>query len=197
MKRLHLYIGSSLLFFGIISIFLGIITFFPVFTFKPWFAGWSGRIACPIWNGAVAFIVGVLILLAERDRISQYLREVGLIFAIVNLIASPLQFIIAVAAILIGPFCDYSLAGISGTEYLGYAVQFPYQYTLPIVCVDPLFYEYYHLVLQIVSLIISAAMFSLSLVFCIRLTARFKSTGTLTVRIVDSTLTLSAKRQND
>ncbi|XP_048398342.2 transmembrane protein 212-like [Stegostoma tigrinum] len=178
MKRLHLYIGRALLSFGIISIFLGIITFFPVFTYKPWFAGWSARIACPIWNGAVAFIVGIVMLLAERDHISRYLRQVGFTFAIVNLMASPIQFIIALAAILIGPICYYTLAGISGTGYLGYTVQFPYRYTLPGVCTDPPLYEYYHLVLQLLSLIVSTAIFTLSLVFCISLTTRSNSTGT-------------------
>ncbi|XP_072329793.1 transmembrane protein 212-like [Scyliorhinus torazame] len=180
MKRSYLHIGRTLLAFGIISIFLGVITFFPVFSYKPWFAGWSAKIACPIWNGAVALIVGLLVLLEERDPGLQFLRMFALPLAIVNLIASPLQFVIALAAILIGPLCYYSLAGITGTGYLGFAVQFPYGYSPPTVCVDPPLYEYYHLVLQLTSLLLSAVIFSLSLLFSVRLTVRFNATGTLT-----------------
>ncbi|XP_078059945.1 transmembrane protein 212-like [Mustelus asterias] len=172
MKCQYLHIGRALLIFGIFSIFLGIITFFPVFSYKPWFAGWSAKIACPIWNGVVAFIVGLLVLLAERDHSSQFLRAAGFPLAILNLIASLLQLVIALSAILIGPFCDYLLAGISGTGYLGFAVQFPYHYSPPTLCMDPLLYEYYHLIIQLLSVSVSAVMFSLSLVFCIRLTGQ-------------------------
>ncbi|XP_078420744.1 transmembrane protein 212-like [Cetorhinus maximus] len=195
MKRSYLHIGRALLAFGTISIFLGIITFFPVFSYKPWFAGWSARIACPIWNGAVALTAGLMVLLAERDHVSRFLREVGFILAIVNLMASPLQFGIALAAILIGPSCYYTLAGVSGTGYLGFVVQFPYRYTLPTICTDPPLYEYYHLVLQLISLTVSVVMFTLSLAFCIRLAVRFNTTGALTVRTVDFTPTPSVKRQ--
>uniref|UniRef100_UPI00398E9E38 uncharacterized protein n=1 Tax=Pristiophorus japonicus TaxID=55135 RepID=UPI00398E9E38 len=181
MKHSYLHLGRALLTLGIISIFLGIIAFFPVFSYKPWFAGWSVRIACPIWNGAVAFIVGVLVLLAERDHISRSLRGVGFTIAMVNLVTSPVQFAVAMAAILIGPLCYYSLAGVSGQGYLGYVVQFPYRYALPAVCTDPLHYEYYHLVLHIVSLLLSLAIFSVSLTLCIRLTLRFIATGALSV----------------
>uniref|UniRef100_A0A452I0U8 Uncharacterized protein n=1 Tax=Gopherus agassizii TaxID=38772 RepID=A0A452I0U8_9SAUR len=67
-KSLYEGTGGTLITFGIISIFSGIFAFFPVFSYKPWFAGWSVRIACPIWNGTLAVIAGVLILLADRGQ---------------------------------------------------------------------------------------------------------------------------------
>uniref|UniRef100_A0A2K6MCH8 Transmembrane protein 212 n=1 Tax=Rhinopithecus bieti TaxID=61621 RepID=A0A2K6MCH8_RHIBE len=50
-----------------LSVCSGVIAFFPVFSYKPWFTGWSVRIACPIWNGALAITTGVLLLLAYRE----------------------------------------------------------------------------------------------------------------------------------
>lgn len=45
--------GGILIAFATLSLLSGIIAFFPVFSYKPQFVGWSVRIASPIWNGAL------------------------------------------------------------------------------------------------------------------------------------------------
>ncbi|XP_074860717.1 transmembrane protein 212 [Carettochelys insculpta] len=182
MKTKSLYDGTGgiLITFGIISFFSGIFAFFPVFSYKPWFAGWSVRIACPIWNGTLAVIAGVLILLADREQTQRSLWEVSLAFSILSIMASPIQFAVAIASILLGPYCYYSFGGIAGTNYLGYAVLFPFPYQkFMSLCKDPLHYEWYHLGLQILDLCSSCVMFGASLTFVIKLTARLLQFGHL------------------
>lgn len=49
--------------FGITSVLSGTLAFFPVGTYKPWFLGWSTKIAAPIWIGVLVgkAIVGYLL----------------------------------------------------------------------------------------------------------------------------------------
>ncbi|XP_051874626.1 transmembrane protein 212-like [Pristis pectinata] len=183
MKGRFLHVGRSLIALGMICIFLGIISFFPVFSYKPWFAGWSAHIACPIWNGALAFIVGVLVVLAERDYSSRSLPGAGLTFALMTLVTSAVQCGVALAALLIGPFCYFSYGGVTGLGYLGYTIRFPYRYSLTPVCLDPPLHEFYHLGLHTLSSLLGLAIFSLVLALCLRLAIRFHATGTLSVRI--------------
>lgn len=84
----------------------------------------------------------------------------------------PLHFAVALESALLGPYCFYSLSGIAGTDYLGYAVAFPFPYAkFPSVCVDPPHYEEYHLALQAFDLCLSFAMLCVSLTVLIKLSA--------------------------
>ncbi|XP_043926831.1 transmembrane protein 212 [Protopterus annectens] len=183
MKTRFRYIGGLLIAFGFINICSGIFAFFPVFSFKPWFTGWSVRISCPVWNGALAVIVGVLVLLSYEEWTRRSLWEASYMFAILSTVAAPVQFTVALVSILIGPYCYYSFAGIAGTNYVAYAVRFPFPYsTSSTVCQDPHLYEWYHLALQIVDLISSFVVFCTSLTFVVKLTARLNRVGHLNVQ---------------
>uniref|UniRef100_A0A8C8RCR7 Transmembrane protein 212 n=1 Tax=Pelusios castaneus TaxID=367368 RepID=A0A8C8RCR7_9SAUR len=183
-KSLYKSTGGTLITFGIISIFSGIFAFFPVFSYKPWFAGWSVRIACPIWNGTLAVMAGVFILLADRGQTQRSLWEASFTFGILSIMSSSIQFAVAIASILLGPYCYYSFAGIAGTNYLGYAILFPFPYDeFMSLCKDPSHYEWYHLVLQILDLCSSFIVFCASLAFVIKLTARLVRFGHLNVSI--------------
>ncbi|XP_030072749.1 transmembrane protein 212 [Microcaecilia unicolor] len=182
MPNVYSCAGRMLLAFGVINMFSGIIAFFPVFAYKPWFTGWSVRIACPIWNGALAVTTGVLDLLAYREWTQRSLWEACYTFAILSIVASSLQFAIAIASILVGPYCYYSFAGIAGTNYLGYAIKFPFPYTrFMSSCKDPLNYEWYHLILQILDLFSSLAILCTSLALVIKLTVRLIHSGNFNV----------------
>nr|XP_033815222.1 transmembrane protein 212 isoform X2 [Geotrypetes seraphini] len=164
MVNMYTWAGRMLLAFGVISMLSGIIAFFPVFTYKPWFTGWSVWIACPIWNGA--------------------LWEACYTFAVLSVVTCPIQFAVAVASILVGPYCYYSFAGIAGTNYLGYAIQLPFPYTrFMSSCKDPLNYEWYHLILQILDLFSSIAILCSSLALVIKLTARLLRSGNFNVHM--------------
>ncbi|XP_053315703.1 transmembrane protein 212 isoform X2 [Spea bombifrons] len=175
--------GGILIAFGIISMVSGIVAFFPAFNYKPLFIGWNVRIACPIWNGVLTFSVGILTLLAYRDWTQRSLWEATFTLSLLSIIGTPIQLMVAIASILIGPYCYYSFAGISSTNYIGYAIQFPFPYTkFGNICQDPKSYEVFHLVLQIIDLISSIAIFCSSLALAISLSARKVRSGTLNVR---------------
>lgn len=53
MKVLYRTAGQLFITLGSLSVVSGVIAFFPVFSYKFWFTGWSIRITCPIWNGAL------------------------------------------------------------------------------------------------------------------------------------------------
>ena len=53
MQGLYQAAGRILITSGALSVFSGVIAFFPVFSYKLSFTGWSAWIACPIWNGAL------------------------------------------------------------------------------------------------------------------------------------------------
>lgn len=53
MQGLYQAAGRILITLGALSVFSGVVAFFPVFSYKLWFTGWSVWIACPIWNGAL------------------------------------------------------------------------------------------------------------------------------------------------
>nr|XP_033815221.1 transmembrane protein 212 isoform X1 [Geotrypetes seraphini] len=184
MVNMYTWAGRMLLAFGVISMLSGIIAFFPVFTYKPWFTGWSVWIACPIWNGALAVTTGVLALLAYRAWTQRSLWEACYTFAVLSVVTCPIQFAVAVASILVGPYCYYSFAGIAGTNYLGYAIQLPFPYTrFMSSCKDPLNYEWYHLILQILDLFSSIAILCSSLALVIKLTARLLRSGNFNVHM--------------
>ena len=72
-KMQHLYqsAGWVLITLGALSVFSGVIAFFPVFSCKFWFTGWSVWIACPIWNGVLVgkyFNINVFITCVERIK---------------------------------------------------------------------------------------------------------------------------------
>ncbi|XP_072266500.1 transmembrane protein 212 isoform X1 [Pyxicephalus adspersus] len=207
--------GGILIAFGLLSIFSGVIAFFPVFSYKPLFIGWSVRIACPIWNGALAFSVGILAVLSYREWTQRSLVHFGstsqiflltlllttccvkkqpivpvsgnwestFTLSLLSIIGAPVQFAVAIASILIGPNCYYTFAGMSSTNYIGYAIKFPFPYAkFQNVCQDPLHYEWYHLALQIVDLLSSVLILCSSLALVIMLSARILRTGTLNGR---------------
>ncbi|XP_047420541.1 transmembrane protein 212 isoform X4 [Sciurus carolinensis] len=162
MKALYQTAGRTLITLGSLSIFSGVIAFFPVFSYKLWFTGWSVHIACPIWNGA--------------------LWEASFTFVILSIMGCPLHFAIALESALLGPYCFYSFSGIAGTNYLGYAIAFPFPYAkFPSVCVDPLHYEEYHLTLQALDLCLSFALLCASLMVFIKLSARLIQHGHINV----------------
>ncbi|XP_007424363.2 transmembrane protein 212 [Python bivittatus] len=179
-RSLFLVTGRMLISFGILNVILGIIAFFPVFSYKPWFVGWSVRIASSIWSGYLAVIAGVLLTLAEKQWTSRYLWQAAFTFSIFSVISSPVQGAIAVAALLLGPYCYYSFAGVSGTNYLSYAISslFPYG-KFASSCKDPLHYEWYHLVLQILDLVSGLVILCASLATVVKLTARLFQFGHL------------------
>nr|XP_035133938.1 transmembrane protein 212 isoform X4 [Callithrix jacchus] len=178
MKGLYQAAGRILVTLGSLSVCSGVTAFFPVFSYKPWFAGWSVRIACPVWNGALAITTGVLLLLAYRAWTQRHLWEATFTFVILSIMGCPLHFAIALESALLGPYCFYSFSGIAGTNYLGYAVAFPYQYAkFPIACVDPPHYEEYHLTLQALDLCLSFALLCTSLTVFIKLSARLIQHG--------------------
>lgn len=53
MQSLYQAAGRILISLGALSVSSGVTAFFPVFSYKLWFTGWSVWIACPIWNGAL------------------------------------------------------------------------------------------------------------------------------------------------
>ncbi|XP_047730269.1 transmembrane protein 212 isoform X1 [Prionailurus viverrinus] len=172
MQSLSQAAGRILISLGTLSVFSGVIAFFPVFSYKLWFTGWNVWIACPIWNGALAIMTGILLLVAHKEWTKRYLWEASFTFVILSIMGCPLHFAIALESALLGPYCFYSFSGIAGTGYLGYAVAFPFPYAkFPSACVDPPHYEVYHLTLQAFDLCLSFAMFCVSLTVCIKLSA--------------------------
>ncbi|EHB12475.1 Transmembrane protein 212 [Heterocephalus glaber] len=162
MKVLYQTSGQILTTLGSLSIFSGVIAFFPVFSYKLWFTGWSVWIACPIWNGT--------------------LWEACFTFVILSIMGCPLHFTVALESVLLGHYCFYSFSGVAGTNYLGYAVAFPFLYAkFPLVCVDPLHYEEYHLMLQATDLCLSFAVFCASLTVFIKFSARLILNGHINV----------------
>ncbi|KAG5847334.1 hypothetical protein ANANG_G00124900 [Anguilla anguilla] len=104
--------------------------------------------------------------------------ELCYMFSILCTVTCPMHFAVAVASIMIGPRCYYSFFGAVGTEYLGYAVEFPFPYLrFPGLCLDPLHYEWYHVGLQAADLLCSTAIFILSLTIVIMLTLRLLHSG--------------------
>ncbi|KAM4693655.1 transmembrane protein 212 [Discoglossus pictus] len=180
MSSLYQITGGLLITFGLISIVSGIFAFFPVFSYKPLFIGWSVRIACPVWNGALAFSIGIITVLAYRDWTQRSLWETSYTLGLLSVIGAPVQLTLAIASILIGPYCYYSFAGISSTNYIGYAIKFPFPYArFPNVCKEPASYEWYYLSLQIIDLISSIFIFCSSLALVIKLSARIVRSGQL------------------
>ncbi|XP_040287004.1 transmembrane protein 212 [Bufo bufo] len=183
MTSLYQIAGGILTAFGTLSIISGVIAFFPVFSYNPLFIGWSTRIACPIWNGALALSIGILALLSYRKWTQRSLWESAFTLSLLSIIGSPVQFTVAIASILIGPYCYYTFAGISSTNYIGYAIKFPFPYAnFQNVCQEPLHYEWYHLALQIFDLTSSVFIMCSSLSLLIKLSARLLRTGTLNGR---------------
>lgn len=178
MKDLYQLAGRILVALGSLSVLSGILGFFPVFSYKLWFTGWSVRIACPIWNGTLALTAGVLLLLAYKEWTQRSLWEASFTFVTLSIMGCPLHFAIAFESALLGPYCFYSFSGIAGTNYLGYAVAFPFPYTkFPSICVDPPHYEEYHLILQAVDLCLSFFLLCVSLTVFIKLSIRFIQNG--------------------
>ncbi|XP_061024000.1 transmembrane protein 212 [Dama dama] len=182
MQPLYQSAGWILITLGALSVFSGVIAFFPVFSCKFWFTGWSVWIACPIWNGVLAITTGILLLLAHKEWTQRYLWEASFTSVILSMMGCPLHFTVALVSALLGPYCFYALSGIAGINYLGYAVAFPFPYAkFPSVCVDPPHYEEYHLTLQALDLCLSFAMLCVSLTAFITLSARLIQKGHVNV----------------
>ncbi|XP_046515793.1 transmembrane protein 212 [Equus quagga] len=197
-RSLYPAAGWILVPLGALSVFSGVIAFFPVFSYKLWFTGWSVWIAYLIWNGALAVTTGKLLLLAHKQRTQRYLWEASFTFVILSIMGCPLHFAVALEPALLGPYCFYSFSGIAGTNYLGYAVAFPFLYAkFPSVCVDPPHYEDYHLMLQAFNLCLSFFMLCVSLTALVNLSARLIKNGHINVSFqkggVSSCSVLNAK----
>uniref|UniRef100_A0A2K6ANZ0 Transmembrane protein 212 n=1 Tax=Macaca nemestrina TaxID=9545 RepID=A0A2K6ANZ0_MACNE len=184
MKGLYQAAGRILVTLGSLSVCSGVIAFFPVFSYKPWFTGWSVRIACPIWNGALAITTGVLLLLAYREWTQRYLVNIQIYFHlwILSIMECPLHFAVALESALLGPYCFYSFSGIAGTNYLGYAVTFPY--------------PYYHLTLQALDLCLSFTLLCTSLTVFIKLSARLIQNGHINLSFNKGGMQLPAGNTN-
>ncbi|XP_048201803.1 transmembrane protein 212 [Perognathus longimembris pacificus] len=184
MKGPYQTAGRVLVTLGSFSVFSGVMAFFPVFSSKLWFTGWSVWIACPIWNGALAITAGGLLLLAHKEWTQRHLWEASFTFVILSTMGCPVHFAISLESALLGPYCFYSLAGMAGVNYLGYAVAFPFPYAkFPSVCVDPPHYEEYHLTLQALDLALSLVLFCTSLSVVIKLSARLIQQGHLNWKV--------------
>ena len=108
--------------------------------------------------------------------------KAGFTFVILSIMGCALHFAVALESALLGPYCFYSFLGIAGTNYLGYAVAFPFPYAkFPSVCVDPPHYEEYHLTLQALDLCLSSAMLCVSLTMFFKLSARLLWSGHINV----------------
>ncbi|KAJ8270358.1 hypothetical protein GJAV_G00113500 [Gymnothorax javanicus] len=130
----------------------------------------------------LAVIAGTCVLVAKREQWKKSLWELSFTFSFLCTVTCPLHFAVAIASIIIGPYCYFSFFGGVGTEYLGYAVEVPFPYLrFPGLCLDPLHYEWYHLGLQGVDLLCSSAIFSLSLIIVIVLTLRLLHAGHVNV----------------
>ncbi|XP_029422898.1 transmembrane protein 212 isoform X2 [Nannospalax galili] len=137
------------------------------------------------WLKEKAIVSGVLVLLAHRRWSQRYLWEASFTFVILSTMGCPIHFAIALESALLGPYCLYSFSGIAGTNYLGYAVTFPFPYTkFPSVCVDPLHYEEFHLTLQALDLGLSIALFCVSLTVFTKLSARLIQNGHVNSMII-------------
>uniref|UniRef100_A0A2K6PM96 Transmembrane protein 212 n=1 Tax=Rhinopithecus roxellana TaxID=61622 RepID=A0A2K6PM96_RHIRO len=155
-KGLYQAAGWILVTLRSLSVCSGVIAFFPVFSYKPWFTGWSVRIACPIWNGALAITTGVLLLLAYREWTQRCLVNIQIIMG------CPLHFAVALESALLGP----------------YSVTFPYPYAkFSLAYVDPPHYKEYHLTLQALNLCLSFTLLCTSLTVFIKLSARLIQNG--------------------
>uniref|UniRef100_A0A8C3WLU5 Transmembrane protein 212 n=1 Tax=Catagonus wagneri TaxID=51154 RepID=A0A8C3WLU5_9CETA len=129
-----------------------------------------------------AITTGVLLLLAHKEWTQRYLWEAAFTFVILSIMGCALHFAVALESALLGPYCFYSFSGIAGTNYLGYAVAFPFPYAkFPSVCVDPPHYEEYHLTLQAFDLCLSSAMLCVSLTMFVLLSARLLQNGHVNV----------------
>ncbi|XP_023479297.1 transmembrane protein 212 [Equus caballus] len=181
-RSLYPAAGWILVPLGALSVFSGVIAFFPVFSYKLWFTGWSVWIAYLIRNAALAVTTGKLLLLAHKQRTQRYPWEASFTFVILSIMGCPLHFAVALESALLGPYCFYSFSGIAGTNYLGYAVAFPFPYAkFPSVCVDPPHYEDYHLMLQAFNLCLSFVMLCVSLTALFNLSARLIKNGHINV----------------
>ncbi|XP_002716367.1 transmembrane protein 212 [Oryctolagus cuniculus] len=182
MKASYQVAGRILITLGSLSMLSGVLAFFPVFSYKLWFIGWSVWIACPIWNGALAITAGVLLLLAYKEWTQRSLWEASFTFVILSIMGCPLHFAIALKSALLGPYCFYSFSGTAGTNYLGYAVAFPFPYAkFPSICVDPPHYEEYHLTLQALDLCLSFVLLCTSLTVFIKLSTRLIKNGHINI----------------
>ncbi|XP_031416193.2 transmembrane protein 212 [Clupea harengus] len=174
--------------FGITSVLSGTLAFFPVGTYKPWYLGWSTKIAAPIWVGV---LVGTTISRSwqycnhfriQTSNVVCTLWELSYIFSILCGLTAPLQFAIAVTSIVLGPYCYYSFQGAVGTGYLAHAAKLPYPYlAFPALCLDPKHLEWYHLALHTTDLLTSLAMFTLSFFIIVILTLRVLRSGHVNV----------------
>uniref|UniRef100_A0A8B9D505 Transmembrane protein 212 n=1 Tax=Anser cygnoides TaxID=8845 RepID=A0A8B9D505_ANSCY len=183
-KSLYEATRGILITFGIISIFSGIFAFFPVFSYKSSFVGWSVCLASPIWKGALGVLAAILILLADREQTWRCLWEAGFALGTLSTTGASVQFAVAIPSLLLGPYCYYSLTGITGTNYLGDAVPVPFPYTdFPNFCIDPARSEWYHLALQVLDLCSSPATFCASSAVVIKLTMRLLQLGCLNVSV--------------
>ncbi|XP_008565078.1 PREDICTED: transmembrane protein 212 [Galeopterus variegatus] len=178
MKGLYQVAGRILVTLGSLSVFSGVTAFFPVFSYKLWFTGWSVWTVCPIWNGALAITAGVLLLLAYKEWTHRYLWEASFTFVLLSIMGCPFHFAIALKSALLGPYCFYSFSGVAGSNYLGYSVAFPFPYAKFLsVCVDPPHYGEYHLTLQALDMCLSFALLCASLTVFLKLSARLIQNG--------------------
>ncbi|XP_069848058.1 LOW QUALITY PROTEIN: transmembrane protein 212 [Dipodomys merriami] len=184
MKDLYQTTGHILLSLGSLSVFSGVLAFFPVFSSsKLWFTGWSVWIVCPIWNGALVITAGGLLLLVHKEWTQRHLWEASLTFVILSITGCPVHFTISLESTLLGPYCFSSLTGMVEVNYLCYAVAFPFPYAkFPLVCVDPPHYEEYHLTLQALDFcLLSLVLFCTSLSMGIKLSARLIQKGHMNI----------------
>lgn len=116
--------------------------------------------------------------------LSPFQWEAGFALGTLSTTCASVQFAVAIPSLLLGPYCYYSLTGITGTNYLGDAVPVPFPYTdFPNFCKDPARSEWYHLALQVLDLCSSPATFCASSAVVIKLTMRLLQLGCLNVSV--------------
>uniref|UniRef100_A0A8C0EW22 Transmembrane protein 212 n=1 Tax=Bubo bubo TaxID=30461 RepID=A0A8C0EW22_BUBBB len=162
-KSLYEVARGTLITFGIISIFFSeFLLFSPVFSYKPWFFRWTVCLASPIWNGDLV----VRTKKSDKMLLSPFQWEASFAFGILSIMGTSVQFVSAIASLLLCSYFYCSLARIAVTSYLSYTVLFPFPYTdFPNLCKGLSHYKWYNLTLQILDLCSSLAIFCTSLGF--------------------------------
>ncbi|XP_040423247.1 transmembrane protein 212 [Cygnus olor] len=117
-------------------------------------------------------------LFSDKVLLSPFQWEASFALGTLSTTGTSVQFAVAIPSLLLGPYCYYSLAGITGTNYLGDALLVPFPYTdFPNFRKDPARSEWYHLALQVLDLCLSPAVFCASSAVVIKLTMRLLQLG--------------------
>uniref|UniRef100_A0A663MKG3 Uncharacterized protein n=1 Tax=Athene cunicularia TaxID=194338 RepID=A0A663MKG3_ATHCN len=96
----------------------------------------------------------------EQALRAEHPWEASFAFGVLSITGISVQFVAAIASLLLCSYCYCSLARIAVTNYPSYTVPFPFPYAdFPNLCKGPSHYKWYNLTLQILGLYSSLAVF--------------------------------------